>query len=221
MNKILSVTHDNLTKTQSDMVRQTNHWCCIKNFTVENEIIINIWNLVSNWPTKALNDKRCEPFRILQQFHFFYKLNISSEWYVTDIFHISNLTKTVDSKWSSLTEQKNLLLKSVVINDENQTEWALEEILNSQYSKSNHHLQYKVCWTDCNPDSIWYNINDKEFQNALKVLQKYHTQYFNKLNLQFIELKLIYHQSTKTDWREIQNTVSEIVSNSLLLPYWI
>ena len=42
MNRILSVTHDNFTKTQNDIIRQANHQHCLKNFTVENEIIINI-----------------------------------------------------------------------------------------------------------------------------------------------------------------------------------
>ena len=48
MNKILSVTCDNLIKAQSDMIKQTNYWCHLKNFAVENEVMINIWNFVSN-----------------------------------------------------------------------------------------------------------------------------------------------------------------------------
>ena len=79
INRILSITHDNLIKTQSNMIRQANHWCCLKNFVIKNEIMINIQNLVSNQLTKTLNNKKYESFRILQQFHFFYKFNISSE----------------------------------------------------------------------------------------------------------------------------------------------
>ena len=74
MNRILSVTHDNLTKVQSNMIRQVNHQCHLKDFAVENEVMVNIWNFVSNQPTKTLNDKRCGSFRILQQFHSFYKI---------------------------------------------------------------------------------------------------------------------------------------------------
>ena len=48
MNRILSVAHDNLIKAQSDMIKQANCQCHIENFAVENEIIINIWNFVSN-----------------------------------------------------------------------------------------------------------------------------------------------------------------------------
>ena len=104
MNRIFLVACDNLTKTQSDMIRQANCWHCRKNFVVEDEIMINTQNLVSNQSIKALNDKRCESFRILKQFHFFYKLDIPSEWYTTDIFHASNLTRTADSKQPPLTE---------------------------------------------------------------------------------------------------------------------
>ena len=42
MDRILSVACDNLTKAQSDMIRQVNCWCCLKNFAVEDEIMINI-----------------------------------------------------------------------------------------------------------------------------------------------------------------------------------
>ena len=103
---------------------------------IENEVMINIWNFVSDQFTKVLNDKKCEPFRILKQFHFFYKFDIFSEWYITDIFHINDFTKVADSKWSSLTGQRNPLLEPAVINDENQTEWVFNEILNLWYSES-------------------------------------------------------------------------------------
>ena len=113
------------------MIRQTNHQHHIKNFAVEDEVMINIWNLVSNQSTRALDDKRCGPFRILQQFHSSYKLDIPPEWYTTDIFHASNLTRAANPKQLPLTEQRNPLLEPAVINNENQAEWTLEEILNS------------------------------------------------------------------------------------------
>ena len=126
------------------MIRQANYWYHIKNFVIKNEVIINIWNFVNDWFIKALNDKKCEPFKILQQFHFFYKFNILSEWYTIDIFYINDLTRAADSKWLPFTEQRNPPLKSAVINDENQAEWVLNEILNSQYSESDCCFQYKI-----------------------------------------------------------------------------
>ena len=59
-------------------------------------------------------------------------------------FHASNFTRAADPKQPPLTKQKNPLPEPAVINDENQAEWALNEILNSQYSELNHHLQYKI-----------------------------------------------------------------------------
>ena len=183
--------------------------------------MINTQNLISNQSIKALNDKRCESFRILQQFHFFYKLDIPSEWYITDTFHISNLIKTVNLKQLPLTEQRNSLPEPAVINDKNQAKWVLEKILNSQYSESNHCLQYKIHWSDCDSNSTWYNTDNNKFQNVSKALQKYHMQYLNKSDPWFIGLRLIHHQLIKTGWKEIQNMVSEIVSDSLLLSYWV
>ena len=92
-----------------------------------------------------MNDKKHEFFRILQQFYFFYKLDVSPEWYITDTFHVSNLTRAANLKQPPLIEQRNPPPEPAVINDKNQTEWALEKILNSQYSELNHHLQYKIC----------------------------------------------------------------------------
>ena len=221
MNRILLVTCDNLTKAQNDMIRQANCWCCVEDFVIEDEVMINTWNLVSDWFTRALDDKRCGPFRILQQFHFFYKFNVPPEWYAMNIFHASNLTRAADSKWLPLTEQRNPPPELAVINDKNQAEWVLDEILNSQYSKPGCCLQYKVCWSDCDPDSTWYNADSNEFWNILKVLQEYYVWYLNKPGSQLIESKLICHQSTRAEWREIQNAVLKIVSGSLLFPYWI
>ena len=79
MNRILSVAQNNLTRAQSNMIKQANHQCHRENFVIEDEVIINIQNFVSNQPIKALNDKKHKPFKILKQFHFSYKLNISSE----------------------------------------------------------------------------------------------------------------------------------------------
>ena len=138
------VAHNNLIRAQSDMIKQVNCWCCIKDFVIEDEVMVNIWNLVSNWSIKALNNKRCEPFRILQQFHFFYKLNMLSKWYTTDIFHINNFTRVINSKQLPLTEQRNFLSELTVINNENQIEWVLEKILNLWYLKSSCYLQYKI-----------------------------------------------------------------------------
>ena len=154
MNRILLVAYDNLTKAQGDMIKQVNYWHYIKDFVIEDEVIINIQNLISDWLIRALNNKRCEPFRILQQFHFFYKLNIFFKWYTTDTFHISNFIRVINSKQLPLTKQKNSPSESAVINNKNQAEWVLEEILNSQYSELNHHLQYKIYWTDCDLDLI-------------------------------------------------------------------
>ena len=170
---------------------------------------------------RTLNNKKCESFKILQQFHFFYKFNVFSEWYITDIFYISNFIKTIDLKWLPFTEQRNPLLKLTVINNENQAEWVLEEILNLWYSELNCCFQYKVCWSDCDPDSTWYNTDGDEFQNMLKALQKYHTYYFNKLGSQFIKLKLICHQLTKAGWKKIWNVILKIISGSSFLSYWV
>ena len=48
MNRILSVTCDNLTKAQGDMVKQANRRRCVEDFAIGDEVMINTWNLVSD-----------------------------------------------------------------------------------------------------------------------------------------------------------------------------
>ena len=48
MNRILLVAHDNLTKTQNDIIKQANHQHHIKNFAVENKVIINTQNFIND-----------------------------------------------------------------------------------------------------------------------------------------------------------------------------
>ena len=48
MNRILSITHDNLTKAQDDIIKQANYQHYMKNFAIENEIMINTQNFISN-----------------------------------------------------------------------------------------------------------------------------------------------------------------------------
>ena len=140
MNRILLVAYDNLTKAQNNIIKQANCWYHVKNFAVKNEVIINIWNLVSDQSIRTLNDKKCEFFKILQQFHSFYKFNIFSEWYIIDIFYVNDFIRVTDSKQSLFTEQRNPSPEPAVINNKNQTEWAFKEILNLWYSESSCHL---------------------------------------------------------------------------------
>ena len=48
MNRILLIAYDNLTKAQGDMIKQANHWHHIKNSTIEDEIMVNTQNFVSD-----------------------------------------------------------------------------------------------------------------------------------------------------------------------------
>ena len=48
-----------------------------------------------------------------------------------DIFYVNDFIKVADLKQLPFIEQRNPLPELAVINNENQTEWALDEILNS------------------------------------------------------------------------------------------
>ena len=48
INRILTVTCDNLTKAQGDMIKQVNCQHHVKDFAIEDEVMVNTQNLVSD-----------------------------------------------------------------------------------------------------------------------------------------------------------------------------
>ena len=98
-------------------------------------------------------------FQIIKFVNLFYKLKLLKTMHIHDVFHSELLRSVIDD---SLSDQKNELSRSIVINDEN--EWKIDNILNSQWYQ--RWLQYQVKWKSYNNDFNWYNADDDEFMNV-------------------------------------------------------
>ncbi len=83
----------------------------------------------------------------------------------------------LDSK-NTLKEQRNELSDFIVIEDED--EWKVKNILNFRYYKRNKRLQYRVNWKEYNVNLHWYNVDESEFKDCLKVINDFHERYLNK-----------------------------------------
>ncbi len=142
------------------------------NYEIKSKMFLNERNIVTARLFKKLNDKMLDSFKITDSVDFFYKLKLSDTMRIHDVFHSELLCSAVNN---SLSDQKNELSKSIVINDEN--EWKIDDILNSRWYQ--RRLQYQVKWKNYDNDLNWYNADDDKFMNTQNIIDDFHIQYSN------------------------------------------
>ncbi len=129
------------------------------NYKIESKMFLNERNIITARLFKKLDDKMLDSFKITDSVDFFYKLKLSDIMHIHDVFHSELLHLVVKD---FLSDQKNELSRSIVINDEN--EWKIDDILNSRWYW--RWLQYRVKWKSYDNDFNWYNADDDELMNA-------------------------------------------------------
>ncbi len=173
MNKTLKFARKSLVKTRKQMMKQVNKHRKEVDYNVESKMFLNERNIVTARSFKKLDDKMLDSFTNLDFIDSSYKLKLSESMRVHDVFHSDLLRSVVDN---FLSDQKNKLSDSIVINDED--EWEINDILNFRWYR--RRLQYKVKWNDYDNDLNWYNADDDEFMNAQKIIDNFHIWYLNK-----------------------------------------
>ncbi len=144
-------------------------------YKVNDIMFLNSRNIMISRSSKKLNDKMLEFFKILIKIEHAYWLKLSSTMKIHLKF-ASNLLQ-LDLK-DALKEQWNESFDSIVIEDED--EWKVKNILNFRHYEWDKWLQYRVNWKEYNVDLHWYNINESEFKDCLKVINDFHEHYSNK-----------------------------------------
>ncbi len=175
MNKTLIFAREALIKTWEQMINQANKHRKKINYEIESKMFLNERNIITARLFKKLNDKMLDSFQITDSVDSFYKLKLSETMHIHDVFHSELLRSAVDD---SLSDQKNELLKSIVINDEDK--WKIDNILNSQ--RYWRRLQYQVKWKSYDNDLNWYNADDDEFMNAQEMVDEFHIKYSRKVH---------------------------------------
>ncbi len=173
MNKTLIVAREALIKTWEQMMNQINKHRKKINYEIESKMFLNKRNIITARSFKKLNDKMLDSFQITESVDSFYKLKLSKTMRIHDVFHSELLHSVVND---SLSDQKNELSKSIVINDED--EWKIDDILNFQWYW--RWLQYQVKWKNYDNDFNWYNADDDEFMNTQKMIDEFHIRYSRK-----------------------------------------
>jgi len=117
MNKTLIFAREALIKTRKQMMNQTNKHRKKINYKIESKMFLNERNIVIARLFKKLDDKMLDSFKITDSVDFFYKLKLSDTMCIHDVFHSELLRSVVND---SLSDQKNELSESIVINDKDE-----------------------------------------------------------------------------------------------------
>ncbi len=117
MNKILTFARESLAKTREQMIQQANKHRKEVDYEIESKMFLNERNIVIARSFKKLDDKMLDLFTNLDLVDSSYKLKLSETMHVHDVFHSDLLRLVVDD---FLPGQKNELLESIVINDEDE-----------------------------------------------------------------------------------------------------
>jgi len=125
MNKTLIFACEALIKTWKQMMNQVNKHRKKINYKIESKMFLNERNIVTARLFKKLNDKMLDSFQIIDLIDSFYKLKLLKTMHIHDVFHSELLHLIIND---FLFNQKNELLRSIMINDED--EWENNDILN-------------------------------------------------------------------------------------------
>ncbi len=117
MNKTLKFACESLVKTQEQMMKQVNKHRKEVDYEIKSRVFLNEKNIVTARSFKKLNDKMLDSFINLNFIDSLYKLKLSESMHVHDVFHSDLLRSVVDDL---LSDQKNELSDSIVINDEDE-----------------------------------------------------------------------------------------------------
>ncbi len=145
MNKTLKFARELLVKTWKQMMKQVNKHRKEVDYEIKSKMFLNERNIVTARSFKKLNDKMLDSFINLDLINSSYKLKLSKSMHVHDVFHSDLLRSAVDDL---LSDQKNELSDSIVINDED--EWKIDDILNFRWYW--RRLQYRIKWNDYDND---------------------------------------------------------------------
>jgi len=78
----------------------------------------------------------------------------------------------------SLSEQHAESLRFIIIDDDDDEHWEIDDILNFKHYRDR--IQYKVKWKDLDKDNEWYYVDKDEFDDFEKVLNEFHMLYSRK-----------------------------------------
>ncbi len=125
---------------------------------------------------KDLKDKQLELYQITVKARVFYHLCLSVSMKHLHSMFSSKLLQSYSE--DSLSEQHAESLRFIIIDDDDDEHWEIDDILNFKHYRDR--IQYKIKWKDLNKDDEWYYVDKDEFDDFEKVLNEFHMLYSRK-----------------------------------------
>ncbi len=139
MKRSLALTKQALARARVTMKEQADKHRKEMIYKVDDMVFLNSRNITTSRPSKKLDDKMLEPFKILAEVEHAYRLKLPSTMKIHSEF-ASNLLR-LDPE-DALEGQRNEPPDSIVVEDED--EWKVKNILNFRHYERGKRLQYRV-----------------------------------------------------------------------------
>ncbi len=176
MKKLLSFDHQQLKKMKLIIEVQINKHKRNVIYEVNDWVWLSFRNVKTTRLCKDLKDKQLELYQITVKAKIFYHLYLSiSMKHLHSMFSLKLLQSYSEDL---LSEQHAESLKLIIINDDDDEHWKIDDILN--FRRYWGWIQYKVKWKDLDRDNEWYYVDKDEFNDFKKVLNEFHVLYSRK-----------------------------------------
>ncbi len=176
MKELLSFNHQQLKKTKLIIEAQINKhkWDVI--YEINDWVWLFFRNVKITRSCKDLKDKQLELYQITVKAKIFYHLHLSISMKDLHSMFSSKLLQSYSEDF--LSEQHVNSLRFIIIDDDDDKHWKINDILN--FRRYWDQIQYKIKWKDLDKDDEWYYVNKDEFNDFKKVLNEFHMLYSRK-----------------------------------------
>ena len=177
MKELLSFDRQQLEKTKLIIEAQINKHRRDVIYEVGDWVWLFFRNVKITRSCKDLKDKQLELYQITVKAKIFYHLHLSVSMKHLHSMFSSKLLRSYSE--DSLSEQHAESLRLIIIDDDDDEHWEIDDILN--FRRYRGQIQYKIKWKDLDKDNEWYYVNKDEFDDFKKVLNEFHMLYSRKL----------------------------------------
>ncbi len=174
--ELLSFNRQQLKKTKLIIEVQINKHRRNVIYEVNDWVWLSFRNVKTTRLCKDLKDKQLELYQITVKAKIFYHLRLSISMKHLHLMFSLKLLQLYSE--DSLSEQHAESLRFIIIDDNDNEHWKIDDILNFRYYQGR--IQYKIKWKDLDRDNEWYYVNKDEFNNFKKVLNEFHMLYSRK-----------------------------------------
>ncbi len=176
MKELLSFDHQQLKKTKLIIEAQINKHRRDVIYEIDDWVWLFFRNVKIMRSCKDLKDKQLELYQITVKARVFYHLCLSVSMKHLHLMFSLKLLQLYSEDF--LSEQHAESFRLIIINDNDDEHWEVNDILNFRCYQGR--IQYKIKWKDLDRDDEWYYVDKDEFNDFKKVLNEFHTLYSRK-----------------------------------------